>query len=298
MIYIVFLISIIVSECASSKNKCSKSQFRLESMTHCHPYLTCSDFKNIKYIKLIGYGAVKWVFHALWEEKHQIAVSLLRNVELLEDFNEGLNVLKLLNPSHYVNQLVGYCSELNIIAAEYHPLNNANSLKYILNGDASSLISTIGLCINFVEILSYVHNSPSGCRVNCDSDSVTKILSQLLITDKLTLVLNDVDALPEIACNVSVNCGKKLISRPYSLIPPEITDPLNDGYSRGYTDKSDVWKVPDVCNYIFSLSGLNTIQYSLYSVHKRCKIENPSLRPTSKQLVLLYKNWFAGLNII
>lgn len=267
--------------------ECPKNYFMVANMTHCRPLLTCADLKNVQLLKLIGYGAVKWVFVGKWADI-LIAVSVLRNPLFLNDFHDGMDILRSLKPNRYVVQFVGYCKDSNIIATEYHHLNNANSLRYLLLQRAPSFDFTMNLCLNFVEILNFLHRSPIGVRVNCDSDSVEKILSQIVVTHQFELVLCDVDALPEFTGNMSISCGKNIRQNPTSLVPPELTD----GYNFGYSPKSDVWKIPNVCNYFFSLANADALSFSMFDITRKCKDDDPYKRPSAGETVIMYRQKF------
>lgn len=52
------------------------------------------------------------------------------------------------------------------------------------------------MCISYVKVLHFLHNSPIGVLMMCDSNGVKKIFLQFLLADDLTLVLNDVDRVP------------------------------------------------------------------------------------------------------
>lgn len=266
--------------------ECPRGYFIVEGMVECHKLLTCSDCRSIEYVKLVGFGAVKWVFLAKWNNIY-VSVSVLREASFIQDFLDGLSVLKSIPPSRYLNQLVGYCNEANLIVSEYQEFNNANNLVFLLTHNDNSAIP-FQLCVNYIEILNFIHNSPIGVRVNCDSDSVEKILSQILVTRNLTLVLNDVDALPEMTPNSTITCGMNNRNHSKLLLPPELT-PIRDSHQTGYTDKSDIWKVPDVCNFIYRCSNMDHLQYLFYDIHKKCKHKDPQRRLTSVELLRLYK---------
>ena len=64
--------------------------------------------------------------------------------------------------------------------------------------------------LDFVRAIAYVHTHS---RVMCDSNDLLKMLSQFLITDDLRLILNDVDALPQVdhANGDKILCGHRQI---------------------------------------------------------------------------------------
>lgn len=274
-----FLIHLVI---CNYENFCEKNYFKVNGMSDCHPLLTCADLPQITLNKTIGYGAVKHVFLANWGNV-QLAYSILKNKTYSQDFNEGLKMLKMLNPSKFLVQLVGYCERENIILTEYHPYNNANNILYLLENRTDRTRLGLQLCLNYAQILNYLHNSPVGIRVNCDSNGMKKLLSQFLIKSDISLILNDLDALPEIT-NKSVNCGHEILSDQNTNSRRKLKSLFE------YTDKSDVYKFPNVCEYFFKGSiEFNSLQYSFYSIHKKCKNQDASKRPTSSDLMAHFK---------
>lgn len=47
-----------------------------------------------------------------------------------------------------------------------------------------------------VDAVAFLHDSPAGTRVMCDSNSPDKLLTQFLVTNNGRLLLNDIDAAP------------------------------------------------------------------------------------------------------
>lgn len=63
------------------------------------------------------------------------------------------------------------------------------------------------MCINYVQVLHFLHNSPVGVLMMCDSNSVHKSLTQFLLTEDLRLVLNDVDCVLKVDPHNGVVCN-------------------------------------------------------------------------------------------
>lgn len=268
---------------------CPRGYFKIPSMKYCHPWLRCKDIHDLKIIKLIGYGSTKNVYLAEWRN-FNVSVSKLKNLNFQHDFYNGLHILKSLGPNRYLTQLVGFCELLSVIVTEYHEYNNALNFQFIKDG--IKLKQKIDLCINYVEIVNYLHNSPIGTLVNCDSNDLMKLLSQLLITSDLNIILGDVDALPEVSSNSTIKCGRREIKS--SFVAPEQlwknSEPFQIEKMDGYNEKIDIWKIPDVCNYFLDGPEFELLQYRLFSIHLKCKDSDPNNRPSAKQLLDLYKN--------
>lgn len=268
---------------------CPRGYFKIPLMKYCHPWLRCKDINKVNVIKLIGYGSTKDVYLAEWRNLN-VSFSILKNIHFQHDFYHGLHVLKTLEPNRYVIQLVGFCESKNVIVTEYHEFNNALNYQFIK--DILNLKQKIDLCINYVEIMNYLHNSPIGTLVNCDSNDLNKLLSQFLITRGLNIILGDVDALPEVSSNSTIKCGRREIKS--SFVAPEQlwkkSEPFQINQMNGYNEKVDVWKIPDVCNYFLDGPEFELLQYKLFTIHRKCKDSDPNNRPSTKQLVDLYKN--------
>lgn len=260
---------------------CPETHFKLPGMVNCHPWLNCSEIRNIKISENIGYGTLKNVFKSYWQH-HTVALSILKHKKYISDFSVGLNMLKLLNGNPHIVQLIGFCEDKNIIVTEYHSYNNAINLKYVIK---DSLVA-IRFCLNYVEILDTLHTNSFGKLVNCDSNSLYKLLSQFLITDDLKIVLADLDSI-QIVTNSTVICGstkpnyEQLISN--NFLPPEQI------YFGWYGDKSEIWKVPDICEFFINSNHNVVLKYMLFDIHKSCKNADPFKRPSANYLVKKYK---------
>ena len=230
-------------------------------------------------------------------QNYDVAYSVSLSQHYRDDFVHGQLMLKALNPSKLVVQLIGFCK--NIIVTQYHKLGTAANLQSLLTEGAFKQYNTVDvrfkLCINYAEILSYLHNSPAGVRVMCDSNDLQKTLGQFLLTDDLKLVVNDLDALPLVnrSENGSVKCGHRQLFGDF--VAPEQLWPYPDREYKDdemplYDEKTDIWKVPDVCNYFLgSVDGAENIKFHLFKIHERCKSQDPAQRPTAQELVTHYK---------
>lgn len=139
------------------------------------------------------------------------------------------------------------------------------------------------IALNYVSILSYFHSSPLGVRVMCDSSDLTKTMQQYVLTENMHLVAVDLDALPEMKNNSKVKCGHRQLFGDF--VAPEQLWPYKKGpYENtempGYTDKTDIWKVPNVVDFILGKSSeVLWLKKRLFKVLSSCKKLEPSLRP-------------------
>ncbi|XP_064115078.1 protein O-mannose kinase-like [Macrobrachium nipponense] len=258
-------------------------------MTECHPWLTCKEIRKMNMGGLIGYGAVKQIYKSHWG-KDVIAYNVINNVEYLNDFKDGFENLKILGPSDFIVQIVGFCLEDNVFLTEYHPLGNLLKAFSSLH-EKISLKDRFLFCIKYVKVLAFLHDSPAGKRVMCDSSTLNKTLEQYLVTASLNLVLNDADALPEIR-EQGIVCGHKELDG--SFIAPEQKWPypkeeFKEEMMIPYNEKSDIWKISDVCNYFIGNSEESiAFKYHLYPIHFKCRRKIPNLRPTASEVIQFY----------
>lgn len=116
--------------------------------------------------------------------------------------------MKDLNPSPYITQLIGICKDAFI--TEYHPYGTALNLEENLKSLDAKYMSTrhrFSMCMNYVQVLQYIQNSPVGVLLMCDAGSVNQIMRQFLITEDLRLVINDVDRLPVVQPGEGTLCN-------------------------------------------------------------------------------------------
>ncbi|XP_071448599.1 protein O-mannose kinase-like [Hetaerina americana] len=277
-------------------------------MHSCHPFLSCRDFIDVRIGKLIGIGAVKAVYHAKWKE-YDVALSVLNNPAFEDDFFTGAENIRIFQHNPLTVQAVGFCDDEKMFLTEFHK-----------NGDASKLMETlkehpevndnsllrINLCYVYALILVSLHhpghftigNPHLLPRVMCDSNDLKKLLSQFLVTNDFSLILNDMDAIPLVK-NGGIKCGHKELKGDF--VAPEqlwkLPGNFSDMKQPGYDEKTDIWKAPSVCNYFLgNVSDGNEIKKKLASIHKRCKALVPKDRPTAGDLAEVYMVIKATLN--
>jgi glycoprotein-mannosyl O6-kinase len=284
-----------------SSNECSKGYFRIGDMKSCHKLLDCNDYNDMKLIMLLGRGLVKNIYLVKWHDHHFI-FSNLTDPKYSEDFINNIRMLEALSPNPLIVQLIGSCG-YSMLFTEYHSYGDATVLPRLLSHELTHLNNLsvkFNLCINYVQILHLLHNSPIGTRVMCDSNTVEKTLSQYLVTNDLGLVLNDLDALPQVKRGVSgVKCGHRQLFGSFvapEQLWPSNDKPFNDEEMPEYDEKTDIWKIPQVCEWILNIGSDSTseqtlllIKTKLSDIHQKCKQINPQNRPSAKQVLDVYQ---------
>ncbi|GFS81113.1 protein O-mannose kinase [Nephila pilipes] len=271
---------------------CPNGTFFLMGMQTCQPWLNCNA--KITLMETISTSVVKTVFLAKWE-KYEVVLSVLNSKLYEKDFQQNLFMIKALN-GNYTVQLVGFCK--NNIITEFYALGNALNVNYHLRHSFRTYDSVklrLDLCINYAAIINFLHSSPVGNRVMCDSNSLEKTLSQFLITDDFRIVVNDLDATPEVTYvsgeEKGVICGNKALEG--SFVAPEQLWPYEQKFDPKilprYNEKTDIFKIPDVCNWFLG-NLADASKYKLFNFHKRCKNRDPSKRPSAKHVLEMYNN--------
>ncbi|KAM3600248.1 uncharacterized protein V6R79_020011 [Siganus canaliculatus] len=289
-----------------SHRGCARQHFKMATMKNCSPWLKCSQINSeVRKLKLIGQGAVKKVYLAEWKGQ-KVALSELASVDYLEDFTHGISMLKALQGPQVV-QLVGFCLEENTLVTEHHPLGSLLNLDTVLAQERHQKYNTwqirLRLAMDYVSILHYLHNSPAGRRVMCDSNSLEKTLSQFLLTNDFHLVVNDVDALPEVepSKGLLVKCGHKEITGDF--VAPEQLWPFkqegktfSDDLMPEYDERTDIWKIPDVTWFLMGkVPGGDLVHFHLFQIHEDCKKEDPNLRPSALDVLKVYQTVYSSM---
>lgn len=295
--FLIIFSFILFELCICSKEACDSGFFRIGDMKECHPWITCSDIKDMAIGDLLGFGAVKQIYQSSWRNQ-AVAYVYINNRDYLEDFKAGLDFLKGIGASRFLIQLLGFCEEAHVYITEYHSLGNAlNMHKVFSERNIIGLKERFHLCIDYVSILDFLHNSPLGTRVMCDSNTLNKTLEQYLITSSLSLILNDIDALPQVG-REGIICGHREIRGEF--VAPEQKWPYNgeefteDRMPR-YGEKVDIWKIPAVCNHFLGKSEEARIfRYHVFPTHKKCREKRPQARPSAREVLQLYEDLFKG----
>ena len=181
----------------------------------------------------------------------------------------------------------------------YYKHGSAERLNELLEKPVLSEFNTLEtrfqLCIDYVQILQFLHNSPLGVRVMCDSNDITKTLSQYLITDDFHLVVNDLDALPEVRVEEGklIKCGHRQLFgdfvAPEQLWPFGHSRPFNDEEMPPYDERIDIWRIPNVVDKLLGrVQNSNKVRRLLMGIHESCKQEDPNERPTVGEVLELF----------
>uniref|UniRef100_A0A8C5LPS6 Protein O-mannose kinase n=2 Tax=Leptobrachium leishanense TaxID=445787 RepID=A0A8C5LPS6_9ANUR len=286
-------------------SNCPHGSFRMGKMKNCNPWLSCDMIrKEVHKIKLVGEGAIKKVYLAEWKEM-KVALSQLTQPELLDDFAHGLQMLKTLQSRHVVT-LLGYCDEDHTILTEYHPFGSLRDLDKTFALPKYQSLNTwqtrFRLAIDYVSVINYLQSSPLGLLVMCDSNDLTKVLSQYLLTSDFQVIANDLDALPAVDKDrgVLIKCGHREITgdfvAPEQLWPHGSDVEFSDDLMPAYDEKTDIWKIPAVTDHLLGhVAGSDLVRFHLFDIHAECNKKNPSERPSAQIVLESYRRIYTLL---
>ena len=138
------------------------------------------------------------------------------------------------------------------------------------------------LLVDYVKIMNFMHTSPIGVRVLCDSATLGKLLSQYLITDDFHMVINDLDNAPDARQVEGIVCNHKFAKESNSWFAPE-----QRGLSESESDeKVEIWKIPVIAQRLLgSVNGSSLVKSKLEQKMARCQATNPKQRPTANEVV-------------
>ena len=278
----------------STTERCPDEHFRVDAST-CHKLLTCEDRPSLDVKHLLPGGYVKELFLAQWNSA-VVIYSTPRHPHTKDDFLHGIRMLHGLQGSSYVARLVGSCSDPDspFLVTQFYKHGSVEKLEELVTAlelkPNEELDLRLNLAEDYISILEYLHSSPLGVCVMCDSNDLMKTMSQYVITDDLRLALLDVDALPVVdhAKNATIKCGSREIYGDF--VAPEQLWPYPekefvDSLMPGYDEKTDIWKVPDVLQYL--VGGSNAayrLKLHLFETFRRCKEDDPARRPEARYI--------------
>lgn len=147
------------------------------------------------------------------------------------------------------------------------------------------------LSVEYLKVLDYLHHSPIGVRVMCDSPFLDKLLDQYLITDDFRLVVNDVDGLEEVtgeggchkrAANMSISSQLDIEQKGW----PKESEPLQFQLRPVFDEKIDIWKIPWVLGKLLGrVKGSAFAKSQLREIMAKCHAIIPQHRPTANEVL-------------
>lgn len=280
---------------------CPVGTYRLPGMVECKPRLNCTQIRSLtKDRNLIGGGGVKRIYTANMDG-NSVVIARVKRFK----FNQYLDSMVELQQTGIVAQLIGMCEEpaWPEVVLQYHSLGSLLTVSQL--PDVLSLRWRI--IMSYLDVVEKLHNRvPRSPRVLCDASRTEITLSQFLLTDDFRVVLNDVDELiaagqdGKVRCNCNIIRGGSEYGPAGSgstgcLVPPE---QKQCGTNVFYTEKIDIWKIPDITRAIIGDSDeALRVWDELHKLHQECKHDNPDMRPPIEYVVDKYRQMQYKLQI-
>lgn len=272
---------------------CPVGTYRLPGMVSCKPRLNCTQIRSLtKDRNLIGGGGVKRIYTANMDG-NSVVIARVKRFK----FNQYLDSMVELQQTGIVAQLIGMCEEpaWPEVVLQYHSLGSLLTVSQL--PDILSLRWRI--IMSYLDVVEKLHNRvPRSPRVLCDASRTEITLSQFLLTDDFRVVLNDVDELIAAGNDGKVRCNCNIIrggseygpagsGNTGCLVPPE---QKQCGTNVFYTEKIDIWKIPDITRAIIGDSPeALKVWDNLHRLHQECKQDNPDMRPPIEYVVDKYR---------
>ncbi|KAJ7337126.1 hypothetical protein OS493_009978 [Desmophyllum pertusum] len=193
----------------------------------------------------------------------------------------------------YVTRLIEMCYNKIEMVTMYYKHGSTKFLDRLLQqpelSHYNNIQTRLQLSVDYVKIMNYLHNSPIGVLVMCDTYYLIKLLSQFLITDDFRLVVNDLDNTPEVTQEKGILCNQRKELRPF-VAPeqrwPNITTPFRIDLMPTYDEKVDIWKFPAVVESLLDgVNGSSFAKRELRKVMETCHATNPEQRPTANEVL-------------
>ena len=282
---------------------CSQGTFALEQWVVCIPLLSCTEISDDVQIGDVQYTVGGWTFYTARWNNYDIIYALFKKFDdgKLVDFG----AIERLMPHDKLLYLIGRCDHKEstqlLFAKNSAVLGHADELDFVLaqKTDCDYEFVRFRLAMDYVQILAHLHSNITETFVLCNSHSLSLLLSQFLITEDLRLVLGAYDNLPALNAgsknlDAKVKCSQKELKggfvAPEQKWPYQSSKVFNYAQQPGYTEKADIWKIPDVTRVLLNKKGDHqTILDLLEVIHRKCKNLAPSTRPTATQVLQEYQ---------
>lgn len=275
---------------------CPRETFSFFGWNECITWLNCSEIADqVHPIKRFHHGITKRVWHAEWNGYHVVFTNCsARDAQKRELCSKGMTNLEQIQ-GEFATRLIGNCPEKLQIVTMYYKHGTLRFLDRLLRRHEFSKYNNIHtrfqLSVAYLRVLAYLHNSPIGVRVMCDSPFLDKLLDQYLITDDFHLVVNDVDGLEEVTeeggchkrpLNLSLSLQLKIEQQGW----PNGSEPLQFQLRPVYDEKIDIWKIPWVVEKLLgSVKRSNFVKLHLREIMEKCHAINPQERPTANEVL-------------
>ncbi|KAL9975561.1 hypothetical protein ACROYT_G012736 [Oculina patagonica] len=268
---------------------CPNGTFSFSGWRKCEPLLNCSDIAlQVQNRQRIRGGFTKNIWLADWKG-HEVVYLKCKSEGVKTRCLRGMTRMEKLQ-SPFVTNLIGKCYEKLEIVTAYYKHGSAKTLNQLLRRPQFSNFNNIQtrfqLIVDYVKIMNFMHNSPIGTRVMCDTGNMGKLLSQYLITDDFHLVVNDLDNTPDVRQEDRILCNGLKRKGSGEWYAPEQRWSDNLDLTPKNNEKIEIWKVPAIVEKLLGeVDGSSFVTGKLERMLKRCQATNSKKRPTANELL-------------
>lgn len=281
---------------------CPRGKFSFPGWNECRSWLNCSQIAlQVHATRRFHHGITKRVWHANWNGYQVVFINCSeKDAVKREQCSRGMHNMEKLQ-GKFVTRLIGSCPEKLQIVTMYYKHGTLRFLDNLLRSRRHRLYkydniqTRFQLTVEYLKVLDYLHSSPIGVRVMCDSPYLDKLLDQYLITDDFHVVVNDVDGLEEVTeeggChkwqNVSFSSKGQLTKELAERLGwPNESEPLPFHLRPVFDEKIDIWKIPWVVEKLLGkVKGSSFAKNELRKIMEKCHAINPQQRPTANEVL-------------
>ncbi len=281
-------------------NSCPEETFSLPGWISCKKHLVCDQIEHDVRIINSLFDIGRWNFKmAEWSGYQSIHASI-KTEDTLPTIIEPDIVSEILRNSSLLYP-IGFCTETKAIVYVKPSLSRirgpANKLDTLFahHVDCDNWIVRFRLAIDFVRMLAWLHSTPGGPVVFCNSFNLEHTFQQLAITENWELTLGTFDNLKQVKTGSLIKCSDKEIEG--NFVAPEQRWPyrglkvFNIQQQPSYSESTDVWKIPDVTESLLGslkMEGQRSPLIYLSGTHSKCKNVDPGSRPSATQVLQKY----------
>ncbi|XP_078363999.1 protein O-mannose kinase-like [Oculina patagonica] len=270
---------------------CPRGTFSFSGWSECRPWLNCSEIAlQVHAREQIPGGMIKGTWLADWEG-HQVVFVNCSRPSFKRICLRGMTWMERLQ-GPFVTRLIGKCYDKQEIVTMYYKHGSANTLGRLLQqpqfSHHNNIQTRFQLCMDYVKIMNFMHCSPSGILVMCDTPTLRKLLSQYLITDDFHLVINDLDSTQEVTRDKGLECKQQELGKFFAPEQkwPNVSTSLRLDMTLTYDEKVDIWKIPAVVEKLLdSVNGSDFAKSKLERIMERCRATDPQQRPTANEVL-------------
>ncbi len=279
---------------------CPQGTFSFSGWISCIKHIKCDQMQHDVRVINNLFDVGRWHFKTAEWNGYQVIHASMKTKDAMSAIIEPDVVNEVLRNSSLLSP-IGFCvetSEIVFVQPSLLKIRGAVSkLDSLLvhHPKCDNWIVRFRLAIDFVRTLAWLHSAPGGPVVLCNSFSLEDTFQQLAITENWELTLGAFDNLRQVKTGSLVKCsGREIVG---DFVAPEQKWPyigrkvFNLPQQPGYSEASDVWKIPDITEALLGSSFENNERSPLNYLsltHFRCKSEYPTSRPSAAEVLQQY----------